>query len=289
MILAFLTPILMAMGAALTVLLPFLSAHWRQQSPQRLSLLMLLALGAGFLAGSASMLPGWWQNFPPPDSTLWLLFGWPLCVALSLWQSFKNRPWWASALLVLLPGLLFGWLVLAPMRLQGWSPLLCLGLATGYACGLLLISLLPAQSARQTGSHWLYATVVLMLLTASCPLFLLGSSALLTQQAAMLAGLQMIPMALLLWQPEIPVSGLLTLNSFSLAGLWLNACLFTDTKPWSVALLLLLLSPALLRLKPLAKRSPRFSQGLILALNLLVLSTLVTALWLTRSQDLYFG
>lgn len=288
MLLAFFTPVLIALAAAGAVLLP-LSGH-KLRKPKLLKALLVLAPGVGFLAGSLAELPGWWQTFPPADSTLWLLWSWPIGVLLALGQNLWKPAWWLNALLRALAGLSYAWLVLAPMRQQGWSSGLCLAIASGFGIGLTLwCGGQEALRAKTQTPGWLYSALSLLLMLTACPLFLLGSSALMTQQATMFAALQFIPLLLLLKRPELRVSGLHTLNGISLGALWLNASLYSEAKPGAACSLMIALLPGLMLIPGLARQSPKVRYGLVLSLAGLMSACFVLFLWLTRTQDLYLG
>lgn len=288
MLLAFFTPIFIALAAAGAVLLPLSRRNLRK--PKLLAALLVLAPGIGLLAGSLAELPGWWQNVPPADSTLWLLWSWPIWILVGLGQNLWKAPWWLNALLRALPGAGYAWLVLAPMRQQGWSSGFCIGIAAGFSAALALwCGGQEALQAKTRTPGWLYSALSLLLMLTACPLFLLGSSALMTQQATMLACLQLITLLLLSKWPAIPLRGLLTLNGFGLAALWLNASLYSEARPWAACNLIVALLPGIMLIPALDKRTPKVRFGLLLSLATLLLASIPLFLWLTRTQDLYLG
>lgn len=247
-----------------------------------LPLLIVLGIGLGFFGGSLAELPGWWQAFPPSDSTHWLLWLWPLMLVLALSQTVFVLAPLPTAALRGLGGCAYAWLLQAPLRQQGAPLTISLLVTAGFGVGLALWCGLQERLARELAPVWFVAWQPVLLAGAG-PMFLLGSSALLTQQALMLAGLGLLPLA----SPRRLLAGSLSLSAFGLTGLWLQAGLFSETRLWGLLSLLLPGLPVclLLRRHPASKGL----QGLLFGLSCLVLAGLLLALWLGRGQELYFG
>lgn len=277
MLISFLIPLAIALGAGLLPLLPLLHPGLRRRLAPHAG---LLALWLGYYAGYTRMLPQWWQPLPPVDSTRWL----PLLLPLFALPALAGRRLWLrrSALFVLGAG--SAWLTMAPLMAQGQAPLLLIP-----GCGLLLAALAQNDSASESTAAWLWPLLIAMIAGTSGTLFVLGSTAQMAHQAWMLALLQM-PLTLMLRLGGRSLTAALADSSaYILAALWLNAGLYASPAPWQAWLLALLALPLIGRSSLARRLSPR---RLALALSLTALlatGATVTAAWLLQPQDVYWG
>ncbi|PKL77389.1 MAG: hypothetical protein CVV27_05605 [Candidatus Melainabacteria bacterium HGW-Melainabacteria-1] len=281
MLIPFLMPLLLALCVGSLPLLALLIPSLRRQALVLPSLLTL-GLTLGFLAGYSRMLPQWWQPMWPVDSTRWLPFGLPVMAILAIWLGLKTRPWRQTILICAPLGGLYAWLVLTPMRAQGWGLGWMFSLAAGFALILSLLSRSESDQAPLPG--WFAPILAGLSQTASGVLFVLASSASLAQQAWIAALLQVPALVLLRRQDANPLP-LKAINGYLLIALWLNAGLFTDIPLWqALSTLPLLLPPMLPTRLQLAERAGWWVLGAFL-----LLMGIVLVAWFSQPQALYLG
>lgn len=289
MLLPFVIPLLIALGAGLLALLP-LTVPRARHHVWLFTLLAVMAPLIGFYTGYNRMLPQWWQPFPPPDSSRWLPFFLPIYALLGLLGTRPKFPLWLTTGLQAAFGAGFAWLTLSPMREQGWSMTSLMLTMTGFGLALALYTALLEQTAERTDSGWLGLSLLAVISGGSGVLFLQASTAVFMQQVWMLALLLCLPTGLLLWRKELSPRGLLTLPTFILTGLWLNGLLFSSAAKWWPLILLSGFSPWLLKTKVLSQKPEKLRQSLVLLLTSLTLAALLAVIWFSQPDpSLYWG
>lgn len=273
-------------AAALVALLPLLSPSLRR-SDRAVASLYLSGCVIGFWVGFAWTHQELWPDFPPADSTLWLVFWlWPTWL-LALWQVWKAPSWLSMAVLrALLTGSL-SHLVLAPLRANGWTLTQSLTVSLLVSLSFVLYTGLLDQVAKAIPG-WYFPALLGLLTTASAALFMLGASALLNQQTLILGMTLLPPLGLLCWRRNLKANqGLIGLIGFVLLSHWLFAWLFASLQKWSLIALLAPFSSLLLKLPILARR-PAWQQALLVwGLAALWLGGIVTAVVLNQPPEAY--
>jgi hypothetical protein len=248
----------------------------------------------------------WWQTFPPVDTTYYLLWSLPLILMFlnlpvklvasgtDLLALPRKIPFGSLALNISLCLIASGYayLVILPLeKFNTLSKILCsLVFALiwqGLAYGLNLDPTLSNKSIQGTFPNWLRFVIFASVTLSSGILFFFGSSVQLAQQAMILAMIQ-FSLLILCWRQQSP-QNILWLNAWILSALWLNSLLFSSAKIWYLVTLFALLSPLLLKLKPVQKLPVRWQYSLLLTLGLGLQIALLAYVWLQQGQDLYLG
>ena len=218
-------------------------------SSQALSLATLV----GFWGGHAFMSQRLWPGFPPVDVSLWWIYGLPMLALLAY------RP---HVFLTTLSSGVYAYLLTEPMRQYEWSWIqaiaftLAAALIMGRIPHLVNSMLSDVTSSEHKKCRWLWPWVMAITSLGSAGVFLLGSSASLSQQALFLLVLQALTLIFLRFHSRNEVSaGLVVVNLWLLLMLWLNMLLFTSLSYVALVGLLALFTPYMLSLQPMSKAS----------------------------------
>lgn len=215
-----------------------------------LSLATLTGFWGGYAFAYQQLLPA----FPPVDVSLWWVYSLPILAVLAY------RP--ATLLALGLSGV-YAYLLTGPLQQYEWSMLQALGfsLAVAVVMGLLPLGvsyvLDTAILAKKEGHLWLLPWVMSLTSLGSAVLFMLSSSAILSQHALFLTVLQLLWCGA--WLHLSPLAdaagrkGLVFIHGWLLLMLWLNMLMFASLSYVSLVGLLALFSPVVLRFQPVAR------------------------------------